>query len=71
MTNREARRQFADRVLTRLSALPAVSAAGITSIIPYGGADATTSFWPEGVAPRPADAVGSGWRARDAQGACR
>ena len=58
----EARRQFADRVLTRLCALPAVSAAGITSNVPYGGSDATTSFWPEGVAPRPADVAEVNWR---------
>ena len=27
---------------------------------PYGGADSTTSFWPEGVPPRQTDALGSG-----------
>lgn len=58
----EARRQFADRVLTRLRAIPAVTSAGINSIIPYGGADSTISFWPEPVQPRPADAVHVNWR---------
>ena len=58
----EARRQFADRVLTRLRAIPAVSSAGITSIVPYGGADSTISFWPESIQPRPADAVHVNWR---------
>jgi putative ABC transport system permease protein len=58
----ESRRQFADRVLTRLRAIPAVSSAGITSIVPYGGADSTTSFWPESIQPRAADAVDVNWR---------
>jgi putative ABC transport system permease protein len=58
----EVRRQFADRVLTRLRAIPAVSSAGITSIVPYGGADSTISFWPESIQPRPADAVHVHWR---------
>lgn len=58
----EARRQFADRVLTRLRAIPAVTSAGINSIVPYGGADSTISFWPESVQPRPADAVHVNWR---------
>jgi putative ABC transport system permease protein len=58
----ESRRQFADHVLTRLRAIPAVSSAGITSIVPYGGADSTTSFWPESIQPRAADAVEVNWR---------
>jgi putative ABC transport system permease protein len=58
----EARRQFVDRVLTRLRAIPAVSSAGVTSIVPYGGADSTISFWPESIQPRPADAVDVNWR---------
>jgi putative ABC transport system permease protein len=58
----EARRQFAERLLTRLGGIPAVSSAGFTSIIPYGGGDSSTSFWPEGVPPRQKDAVQVAWR---------
>jgi putative ABC transport system permease protein len=58
----EARRQFAERLLTRLRGIPAVSSAEITSIIPYGGADSSTSFWPEGIPPRQTDSVQVAWR---------
>lgn len=57
-----ARQQFAERLLTRLRGIPAVSSAEITSIIPYGGADSSTSFWPEGVPPRQTDAAQVAWR---------
>ena len=46
----ESRRQFVDRVLTRLSALPAVSAAGDHQRRSLFGKRRTTSFWREGVA---------------------
>jgi putative ABC transport system permease protein len=53
----ESRRQFVERVLARLTALPAVKAASVTSIVPYSGQDSSTSFWREETPPRPSEAV--------------
>ena len=53
----ESRQQFADRILARLTALPAVKAASVTSIVPYSGQDSSNSFWREDTPPRPSDAV--------------
>jgi predicted permease len=53
----EARRQFIARVLRRIEGLPAVTAVGITSVLPYSGSDASTTFWPEEVPARPGNAM--------------
>jgi predicted permease len=57
------RRQFVERVLSRLSALPSVTMAGLTSHPPYGNSNRSESFWPEQTPPRPADATQVQWRA--------
>ena len=51
------RRQLVDRVLARLDALPAVTTAGVTSVLPYSGSDSSTRFWREDVPPRERDAA--------------
>ena len=53
----ESRQQFVERVLARLTSLPAVKAASVTSIVPYSGQDSSTSFWREQTQPRPSEAV--------------
>jgi putative ABC transport system permease protein len=59
----ERRRQFVDRVLARLAALPPVTGAAVFSHPPYGQSNRSSSFWPERVAPRAADATQVMWRA--------
>ncbi|MDP1572326.1 MAG: ADOP family duplicated permease [Vicinamibacterales bacterium] len=46
----EARRQFADRVLTSLAGVPAITDAAVSNTIPYAGFGQSRPFWPEGVA---------------------
>jgi putative ABC transport system permease protein len=53
----ESRQQLAERVIARLTALPAVKSAVVTSIVPYSGQDSSTSFWREDTPPRQAEAV--------------
>ena len=53
----EARRQLVARIVQRLERQPAVTTAGVTSVLPYSGSDSSTAFWPEGVPARLADAV--------------
>jgi hypothetical protein len=50
----EKRRQFIDLVLRRLTALPSVTDAAVTTDLPYGGTYSSTRFWPEEVQPREA-----------------
>jgi putative ABC transport system permease protein len=51
----ERRRQFITGVLDRLRLIPAVSGASMVSNLPYGGGNAFSTFWPEGVTLRPSD----------------
>ena len=48
-----ARRLFTDQLLPRLAALPGVRAAGLTSVIPFGGGWSTASFNIEGLVVPP------------------
>jgi putative ABC transport system permease protein len=53
----ESRRQFVDRLMARLAAMPAVQSTAATSILPYSGQDASTGFWREDTPARQVDAV--------------
>jgi putative ABC transport system permease protein len=44
----ETRRQFVDRVLSTMRAIPAVADVAATSAIPYGQANQSRQIWPEG-----------------------
>ncbi len=57
------RQQFVERVLARLTALPAVNDGAAISHLPYSGSNSSATFWADGVPPRPADAVSVHWRA--------
>jgi putative ABC transport system permease protein len=50
-----ARRQFADRVLERVRALPGVQYAGATNVMLFGGNYNSSVVTPEGYVPRPDD----------------
>ncbi len=50
----EVRRQFIDRVLTTMRAIPAASEVAFTSAIPYGQSNPSRSIFPEGQTDRPA-----------------
>ncbi len=51
------RRQFIDELLTEVRALPGVTAASITSMIPFGGGGSASVIWPEGYVPREGESV--------------
>jgi hypothetical protein len=51
--NDTAQRLFTQQLLPRLNALPGVRAAGVTSVIPFGGSWSTASFTIEGLVVPP------------------
>jgi putative ABC transport system permease protein len=52
----EARRQFIDRVLTAMRAIPAASDVAFTSALPYGQSNPSRTIFPEGQSLDPQDA---------------
>ena len=55
------RRQFIDEMLTEVRALPGVTAASVTTMIPFGGGGSASVIWPEGYVPREGESVLSPW----------
>jgi predicted permease len=55
--NDSALRSYATRTLERIRALPGVTAAGITSFLPFSWDDSSTVIIPEGYAPSPGESV--------------
>ncbi|CAN5658554.1 ABC transporter permease [soil metagenome] len=51
------RRQFTDNLLERVRALPGVSEAGVTNVLPFGEEYNANAVTPEGYSPQPDDAV--------------
>jgi predicted permease len=52
-----ARRQFTDELLRQVRALPGVTAASVTSQVPFGGGSSSTVILPEGYVPRPGESL--------------
>ncbi|UCC75055.1 MAG: ABC transporter permease [Gemmatimonadota bacterium] len=52
-----AQRQFTDAMLRQVRALPGVTAAGVTTQIPFGGGGSASVILPEGYVPRPGESM--------------
>jgi len=52
-----AQRQFTDDLLRQVRALPAVTSASVTSMIPFGGGGSSSVILPEGYVPRPGESL--------------
>jgi predicted permease len=53
--------QFTDDLLHEVRALPGVTAASVTSMIPFGGGGSSTVILPEGYVPRPGESMLAPW----------
>lgn len=53
----QARRPFWNALLTEVQAIPAVSAAGITTNLPFSGNRSSSVITPEGYVPRPGESI--------------
>lgn len=64
----DARRAFHDRLLARVRALPGVSAAGLTNIIPFGPDRSDSVVWPEDRPATPGQSIVSPDQVRVSEG---
>jgi predicted permease len=53
--------QFTDKLLREVRALPGVTAASVTSMIPFGGGGSSSVILPEGHVPSPGESLLSPW----------